>query len=356
MPHGAPMPLLLISSLWFGGLGLAAGDEPVLDGRPEATPVAPAEPGPTPAAPAALAVAAAVAAAVALARRDPGAALGLEPPHDAVVVFVPGHGQGEASAAFGNLIDMMGLDPDDARYFDYRWVTGQADPVEASEHAGIDDSVRGLNAYLGAVSGEGRPVWLVGFSKGGATVADLIGAWDDGAFGPAGVVEGAFLLDPPIAAGAQGWLQSLGRAYGPIPDDGGYDPVQCGFLWWGCHDERAHLGEASGIDVVVVRNPKAGITSFGDHPDGLRVLNAPDGGPGFWEQAWRDPLGLPGRVAAAHDGVLDDPAVAQCLVAEMWDPGSCGLDPAGPPNGPKAYLKSRPRPGPRRAPIGPLVR
>ena len=349
------MPLVLIGTLWLGALGLAPGDQPPSEG-PAVTgsaPAAPATPGSLPGA--AVVLAGAAAAAAVLSRKNPGAALGLRPPEDAVIVFVPGHGQGQGEAAFAGLVDLMGLDPDDARFFDYRLVTGESDPVAASEHASIDDAARGLNAFLAALAAEGRPLYLVGFSKGGATIAKLVAAWDEGAFGPADAVEGAFLLDPPISAGTQGWLQSLGTMVGSIPDDGGYDPVSCDFLWWDCHDERDHLGEASGVEVLVVRNPKAGITSFGDHPDGLRVVDAPDEGRGFWDQMWHNPFGVPGRVAEAHESVLGDRAVARCLVAEMHSPGACLLEPAGPPSGSKALGKRRRRRGPLHTPLGPRV-
>lgn len=324
------MPFLVTAAIWFGGLGLAPGEQPLPTAPPAGSPVedpgGPASPLPGIAAWAGLTLVAAAAL-----RGEPGDALGLRPPPDALVVFVPGHGQGEPSDAFDDLIDLMGLDPDDARFFDYRWVTGQQDAVTASETAGITEAVVALNSYLGAVASEGRPVWIVGFSKGGATVADLVAAWDDGAFGPQESVAGAFLLDPPISAGAQGWLQSLGRAMGPIPDDGGYDPVQCRFLFWGCEDERSHLGEASGVEVLVIRNPNAGITNLGDAPDGLRIVDAADDGLDFWQQMWTNPFSLPARVDAAHNGVIHDPAVARCVVAEMWEPGSCDLPRSFPP-------------------------
>lgn len=334
------MPLLLVTTLWFGGLGLVAEDPPPMSPSVSEVADSPASPPSPPGFPAgAFVLASAVMAAAALARKGPGSALGLRPPEDALVVFVPGHGQGEAAAAFGDLIDLMGLDRDDVRFFDYRLTTGQSDPVSASQRAPIDDTVRSLNAYVAAVAAEGRPVYLVGFSKGGASVASLIAAWDDGAFGPADSVAGAFLLDPPIASGTHGWLQSVGMMVGTIPDDGGYDPVACGFLWWGCHDEREHLGKASGVEVLVVRNPKAGITSFSDHPEGLRVVDAPDQGRGFWDQMWRNPLGVPGRVEEAHESVLTDGAVAACLVNEMRLVGSCGLEPSRPPTVTKPYTR-----------------
>lgn len=323
------MVALVVASLWVGGLGLAPGDEPVPpagtpDGPSEPSEPGPADPGIPPSFPAAMGLAAL--AAVLLARREgPGAALGLRPPDDALVVFVPGHGQGPAREVFEDLIDLMGLDEADARFFDYRLAGGWPDPRASSQELSIEVAASSLNSYLGAVAAEGRPMYLVGFSKGGATLAHLIAGWDDGAYGPNAAVSGVALLDPPMASKVHGWMQSVGRFWGPIPDDGGYDPVDCSFLWFGCRDARDHLGEAAGVDVVVIRNPKSGITSFSDHPDGLRVYNAADEGRGFWEQLWSNPVALPGRVAEAHEAVLDDPSVARCLVSEMWAPGSCDL-------------------------------
>ena len=331
------MPILLAGALWFGGLGLAADERPVTDAPAAAEPVTPTEQTPGPLLPAA-AVIGSLLAALAASRKEPGGALGLRPPEDAIVVFVPGHGQGSGPEVFADLIDLMDLDPDDARFFDYRLVTGGADPITASQSASIEDTTRALNAFVGGVAAEERPIWLVGFSKGGATVANLVADWDDGVYGPNNSVEEVFLLDPPIAAGLHGWLQSVGRAVGAIPDDGGYDPVACSFVVWGCDDEREHLGEAAGVDVLVIRNPNAGITNLNDFPDGLRVVDAPDDGPGFWEQFWSNAIGLPARVAAAHESVLDDADVASCLVAEMREPGSCPLEPAGPQRVPAPLL------------------
>jgi hypothetical protein len=269
----------------------------------------------------------AVAAAILAGRRtDAGSALRLRPPEGTRVVFVPGHGQAEGRRAFAALVAEMGLDPEDARYFDYRWVTGQSDPIAASQRAPVGATAAALNAYLAGVGASGNPVWLVGFSKGGATIAELLAMWDSGAHRPPVDVTGATLLDPPIASGIHGELQSAGRMVSWIPDDGGYDPVRCVFLKAGCHDTRAHLGEASGVEVLVVRNPRAGITSFSDRPPGLRVVDAPDDGPGPWEQLWRNPLALPGRVSEAHLSVLHDQSVARCIVEEMRAPGSCSLE------------------------------
>ena len=315
---------LLLGAITLGpGLGLAADDEPVPPPN-EPAPAPPAEPGGG--VPGAALLLGLGAVAAVLASQRPGSALGLRPPADAMVVFVPGHGQGLGQDVFREFVDLMGIDPEDARYFDYRWVTGDADPHHASMRAPVEPTAASLNAYLAGVADGERPVWLIGFSKGGTAVAELVAAWDDGIFGPTANVEGAMLLDPPMAKGVHGALQSVGRMVGPIPDDGGYDPVGCAFLWFGCHDARAHLGEDSGIEVIVVRNPRAGITSFGDRPPGLRVIDAPDDGPGPWGQIFQNPLRLPARLAEAHESVLSDPAVVRCLVSEMWKTGTCELE------------------------------
>jgi hypothetical protein len=138
-------------------------------------------------------------------------------------------------------------------------------------------------------------------------------------------VEGAALLEAPIAKGLQGVVQSVGRHVGFIPDDGGYDPIKCTLGGLVCRDTREHLGRAAGVSVTVVRNPKAGITTFGDHPEGLRVYNASDEGPDFWETGLSSPWNLPSRISEAHESVLRSGAVAECIVAEIEEPGTCDL-------------------------------
>ncbi len=227
---------------------------------------------------------------------------------------------------FAELIELMGLDPEDVRYFDYRWVTGQSDPVAASQRAPVGPAAGALNAFLAGVGAEGDPIWVVGFSKGGATVAKLLAMWDGGAHQPPADVQGAVLLDPPLAGGMLGELQSVGTLVGWLPDDGGYDPVECAFLGFGCRDTRVGLGDNSGVEVLVIRNPLAGVTNFSDRPDGLRVVDAPDDGLGPLGQLFENPLALPGRISDAHESVLSDPAVALCILEEMDEPGSCSLE------------------------------
>jgi hypothetical protein len=320
-------------ALFSGGtVGLSPGD-PADSVPPVTTPTQPAESPepstPEPAVPGVIGLGALAAALALLQRREgeisPAAGLGLQPPPDPIFVFVPGHGQPPGNVAFGDLVALLGVDEESVRYFDYRWSGGTNSHAESSEHVPIDDAAASLNAYLAGIASQGRDMYLVGFSKGGATVAELVADWDEGRWGPSRSVVGAALLDPPIAAGLLGRLQSIGRHVGPIPDDGGYDPVRCTFLGFGCSDSRAHLGEKSGVNVIVVRNPQAAITSFGDVPGSLRVYDASDGGRGPWDQLLHNPFTLVGRLSEAHESALGDPHVAACIMAEVRRPGSCDL-------------------------------
>jgi hypothetical protein len=258
-----------------------------------------------------------------------------EPDSDAepLVVFVSGHGNDSAPGLFSDLVALMGLDPGQARYFDYRWAAGGFSHDTASENASIDETADALAGYLAGLEELGRPIYLVGFSKGGAGIAELLARWDRDSFGDSHGVVGATLLDPPLASGVHGWLQSVGTAVGFIPDDGGYNPIHCDGAR--CVDTRVHLGEASGVEVMVVRNPQAGITNFADVPDGLRVYEAPDGGPGFLQTLVTRPWDLVSRATDAHLAVLDDPKVAQCISAEITGSGTCALHHPGyaPPAG-----------------------
>ncbi len=329
-------PVILLAGLLLGGssLGLAGDDTEPIAVEPEPVPIEPIpasnQEHPVEPLPGILGMAGIAAALAALQRRgddlSPGSGLSLDP--GPVVVFVPGHGQSHGSSAFADLIEYMDLDDDSVRHFDYRWVEGGTSASAASEAVLLDDAASALNAYLAGVAGDGREIYLVGFSKGGATVAELVADWDDGRWGPSGSVVGAALLDPPMARGKLGWLQSIGRFWGPFPDDGGYNPVGCTFLGHNCSDRRAGLGLNAGVEVVVIRNPKAGLTSFADHPAGLRVYDAADDGPTIWEQLATNPFALPGRISEAHEAVLHDRNVADCIVAELTS-GTCDLPERG---------------------------
>ena len=254
---------------------------------------------------------------------------GVEP----LVVFVSGHGNDSPQGLFADMVALMGLDPAEARYFDYRWIEGGADHGAASERASVQETAAALDAYLAGLEESGRPIYLVGFSKGGTGIAELLARWDEGAAGGSHGVVGATLPDPPMASGFHGWLQSVGTAIGVVPDDGGYNPIRCDAS--GCVDTRRHLGEASGVEVMVVRNPQAGITNFADVPEGLRVLEASDGGPGFFSTLLTHPWDIGSRVTEAHFAVLDDPRVAECIATEITGDGGCQLHAPGyaPPAG-----------------------
>jgi len=238
---------------------------------------------------------------------------------DTLFVFVPGHGGSPQD--FDDLARRMGIPPDQVRVFDYRWVLPDLDRVTASRWATADEAADALGAYVAAEAEEHRRIYLIGHSKGGAIVADLVGRWDRRPeLTPDGVV-GAALLDPAIASGPLGWLQRVGFAVGPLADNGLFDPVRCGAD--GCHDLRRDLGRRAGVEVVVVRNPDALVTNFHDRPDGLRVYDlVEDGGRSAW-YALPDVGAFARRVAEAHASVLHDDRVAGCLAAEATLPGSC---------------------------------
>ena len=288
----------------------------------------PSTPPPVPVKTPLLPVASIIAAGVALAavlrgRGDepaPGDGLGLS--EDPLVVLVPGHGN--VPGDFGGLIDLMDLDPGEYRVFDYRWTVETTDHVRASQAASVDSTADALNAYLAGVTDGGREVYLIGFSKGGAAIAELVSRWDDGVPSPVPGVVGAALLDPPISGGIQGFIQSLGFYVGSIPDDGRYDPTECSLLG-GCVDNREHLGEGAGIEVLVLRNPKAGITNFNGRPAGLRVYDLAEEGRGPLSALLHNPFSYSARVAEAHDAVLYDQRVADCIRSEMAELGSCDI-------------------------------
>ncbi|MEX2322945.1 MAG: hypothetical protein WEA29_04150 [Acidimicrobiia bacterium] len=259
----------------------------------------------------------------------PGDALRLSAPPGLQVVFVPGHGDAHASRVFHEMVAMLGLDPANVHYFDYRWVVPLDDHAWAARLAPADLTALTLNDFLTAVSARGESIYVVAFSKGGASVAELVARWDRGLEGPVDAVIGAALLDPPIAHGLSGWLQSVGQVISDIPNDGGYDPIQCLVMRFECVDTRVDLGVPSGVEVVVIQNPKAGVTNLGTaRPDGLRVVDIEDDGPGPLAALLGMGIFAPARIARAHRSVRRSPTVAACINAEMWSPGACSLSSA----------------------------
>lgn len=241
-------------------------------------------------------------------RRDPGP----------LFVYVPGHG-GDPDG-FEDLAGRMDADPDDVRVFDYRWAWAATDPIEASRWAPTEDAADALGAYLVALGSAGRPIYLVGHSKGGAVITEVISRWDARPEIGVDAVMGAAILDPPIASGPLGLLQSIGWLHGDTADDGLFDPIRCS--WSGCTDIRDGLGARSGVDVVIVRNPDAGFTNFWGHPDGIRVYDLDDGGGSMLER-FPDVTGMWQRMGEAHNSVLHSDTVADCIASEAVSGGSC---------------------------------
>jgi hypothetical protein len=279
---------------------------------------------------------AAAASTVARRRQGPTAAA---MPDDVLVVFVSGHAS-ESPRTFAPMVRMLGLRPDQVRYFDWRLADIRAGERDASDQGSVHEAVAALRAQLEYMSDEGRSIYLVGHSKGGATLAELIADWDDHPqLVPPGIV-GAALLDPPLASGWQDVAQSAayharrvpafisplvhlaGRMF---PDDGGYSPHGRSYQVW--EDRRAHLGERAGIETMVIRNPDSWLTSFADDPDGLRVYDLEDGG--HHPLRYLDPIR---RLTEAHNSVLVAPGVAACIGAELRRVGSCSWDHATGPH------------------------
>ncbi|MBT8213260.1 MAG: hypothetical protein KJN71_08950 [Acidimicrobiia bacterium] len=251
-----------------------------------------------------------------------------------LAVFVSGHGN--ETTDFDPLLTQMGLGSDEFVHFDWRATRLDLDHATASTHASVAEAAGDLHSLLQGLAASGRPIYLVGFSKGGATIAELLSWWDQDETLRVANVYGAALLDPPIADGFLGFLQSAGHAVGPVPDNGRFDTHRCDKL--GCRDVRDHLGAESGVELIIIRNPDAWVTNVRDRIRGVRMYDLDhDGG----EHAARELLGtdeyaghplseLVGnviqagwRVVDAHNSVLAHPEVAQCLIAEIRRPGDC---------------------------------
>jgi hypothetical protein len=246
-----------------------------------------------------------------------------------LVVFITGYGSEAEGAPFEAMIEMLGLPSGRVRTFDYRWVAPADAHPRAARQVDVDDLADGLQGYLSGLAETERPIYLVGHSLGGTTLAELVARWDRHPSLRVPEVAGAALLDPPIAGGPLGALQSSPRLLGLRPHDGGYDPIA--FQWSrGWVDRREDLGLPSGVPVVVFRNPRAMVTSFWGRPKGLRVFDVTDAGPhpllslvpdgtSFPRRLWR----MGRRIGEAHTAMLNDRQVADCISQEMLQGGSC---------------------------------
>jgi len=233
------------------------------------------------------------------------------------------HGDGGSPDSFDYLMTTMGVPPDRVVAFDYSDVDGGTSSTQSSHSVPTAAAADHLDALLRELSQENANIYTVHHSRGGAVGAELIADLDDGTRPPIDGYRGAALLDPAIASGPHGWLQSIGGlgVLGFLPDDGGFNPVRCDED--GCRDVRAHLGEAAGIEVVAIRNTDAVLPNFFDRPEGLRVFDLEDFLPSAALLLSFGPLAALARVAQAHNSVLKSSAVAACLQAEIEEPGSC---------------------------------
>lgn len=233
------------------------------------------------------------------------------------------HGDGGSPDSFDYLMTTMGVPPDRVVAFDYSAVDGGASSTQSSHSVPTPAAADHLDALLRELSQDNAHVYTVHHSRGGAVGAELIADLDEGVRPPIDGYRGAALLDPAIASGPHGWLQSIGGVgvFGFLPDDGGFDPVRCNED--GCRDVRAHLGEAAGVEVVAIRNTDAVLPNFFDRPEGLRVFDLQDFLPSAAVLLAFGPLVALARVAQAHNSVLTSSAVAACVQAEIEEPGSC---------------------------------
>jgi hypothetical protein len=233
------------------------------------------------------------------------------------------HGHGGDAENFDRLIDMMDIDGARVVAFDYSWADGGTDSTSSSRSVPTAAAAIALDAFMRQLAVTNSNMYSLHHSKGGAVGVSMIASLDDGSRPPIDGYQGAALLDPAIASGFLGELQSSGQGHGWLPDDGGFDPIHCDDT--GCTDVRHHLGEASGVEVIAVRNRDALVTNFTDRPDGLRVFDLHDGLPSAL--AYGGFL-LP-RIIQAHNSVLNHKDVANCVKAEVSLPGSCewGVEP-----------------------------
>jgi hypothetical protein len=236
--------------------------------------------------------------------------------------FVLVHGDGGGPEDFDVLVDEMGIDPARTVAFDYRSAGPGATSTEASRSVPTRQAAEALDRLIRAVSVRHRNIYSIHHSRGGAVGVEMIAALDEGERPPIDGYRGAALLDPAIASGRLGWLQRFGALVTRVPDNGGFDPIRCND-GDGCRDIRAHLGEASDVSVIAIRNPDALVTNFVDEPPGLRTYDLiNDGHESALATWWSIPLFVH-RVFQAHSSVRTHPAVADCIAAEAREPGSC---------------------------------
>lgn len=231
------------------------------------------------------------------------------------------HGNGGSAASFDPLLDQLSVGSFEVVAFDWRTTAPAVTSTEASKAASTQEAALDLDRLLRELSRDHGNIYTIHHSKGGAVGVAMIAALDDGTRPEIDGYRGAALLDPAIATGWLGAIQRFGDFNAHLPDNGGFDPVVCSSD--GCRDRREHLGEASGVDVIAIRNLDAVVSNFWDQPDGLRVFDLVDDGKpsALWFSGF--PLVFVSRVSEAHGSVLKHWSVADCISAEVVTGGSC---------------------------------
>jgi len=236
-------------------------------------------------------------------------------------LYVLVHGNGGSAQDFDPLLERLGIDSQNTVAFDYRIDGEPGTSTDASRVEVTGRAARELDRLIRELAETNANIYSIHHSKGGAVGVSMIASLDQGIRPPIDGYRGAALLDPAIASGSLGYLQRAGRGLSFLPDNGGFDPIRC--VDGECWDVRDHLGEASGVEVIAIRNPDAVVTNFTDRPVHLRVYDLVDDGDSsaLWYTGW-----LPAavnRIRVAHASVLDSWAVADCIKAEVARAGSC---------------------------------
>ena len=236
--------------------------------------------------------------------------------------YVVVHGNGGSAGDFLPLLDRLGVGSDRVVAFDYLDVGGGSTSTEASRTASTERAAEALDRLIRDLSVDHSNIYSIHHSRGGAVGVSMIGALDDGSRPPIDGYIGAALLDPAIGSGWLGRLQRLGGVSTLLPDNGGFNTQRC--TDGTCRDVREHLGDASGVEVIAIRNLDAEVTNFTDRPEGLRVYDlVHDGGIAARFMLPLSPLLSLTRVWHAHASVLEHAAVASCIKAEVAASGSC---------------------------------
>lgn len=236
--------------------------------------------------------------------------------------YVVVHGNGGSANDFAYLLDRLGIAGHRVTSFDYLDVAGGSSSTEASRTASTERAAESLDQLIRELSGDHSNIYSIHHSRGGAVGVSMIGALDDGSRPPIDGYVGAALLDPAIAGGWLGHLQRLGGLSTLLPDNGGFTTERC--TDGTCRDVRENLGDASGVEVIAIRNLDAEVTNFRDRPEGLRVYDLvhDGGGPARYLLPLSPLLSL-NRIWDAHASVLEHESVVDCIKAEVTEQGSC---------------------------------